>query len=290
MFSSLVMFLVLMFSIIGLHLLYSWLMSRRIKALRGLDPLSDFTMRPAGESLRDKLLELDEKINEQISLLVIFVMVASAMPLINLHISEKWIIGLIAFTVSLVLATRFKKLVITRQAYELGFKGERYVGQLLDSLMREGCHVYHDIPCETKTAKFNIDHVVISPAGVFAVETKTYRKPKELEGKARAKVEYDGGKLHFSTGRSSAEELEQATRNAKFLSKLLTDSTGEAVLVQGVVVLPGWFVERKGRGEVMVVNPKQIAQVVIDRRSSPKLDPAAMRRICHQLGQLCSLK
>ncbi|WP_346189849.1 nuclease-related domain-containing protein [Rubritalea halochordaticola] len=188
------------------------------------------------------------------------------------------------------MATRFKNLLIERSSYELGFKGERYVGQLLDSLMREGCHVYHDIPCETKSAKFNIDHVVISSAGVFAVETKTYRKPKELEGKARAKVEYDGAKLHFSTGRSSGDELEQAMRNAKFLSKLLTNSTGEPVSVQGIVVLPGWFVERKGRGEALVVNPKEISQAVIDRRASPKLDPAAMRRICHQLGQLCSLK
>lgn len=284
------LFLLLMLSLTGLFMLYCWILGRRLKAMRGLDPLSDFTMRPAGESLREKILENDDKINGHLAALVIYIVGLSSLPMLAMKSNEKWTAATMLISAIVFVAYRLTKFQVVQGNYQLGFKGERYVGQLLDSLMRDGCYVYHDIPCETKSTKFNIDHVVISPAGVFAIETKTYRKPKELQGKARAKVEFDGAKLHFSTGRSSEGELEQATRNAKFLSKLLTDSTGDPVSAQGVLVLPAWYVERKGRGETLVVNPKEISQVVIDRRASPKLDLAAMRRICHQLGQLCSLK
>jgi len=34
--------------------------------------------------------------------------------------------------------------------------------------MLDGYHVYHDFPAE----RFNIDHVVVGPAGAFAIETK----------------------------------------------------------------------------------------------------------------------
>ncbi|MBU1055794.1 MAG: NERD domain-containing protein [Proteobacteria bacterium] len=40
-------------------------------------------------------------------------------------------------------------------------------------LFKVGYKVYHDFPAE----KFNIDHIIIGPAGVYAVETKARQKP-----------------------------------------------------------------------------------------------------------------
>jgi hypothetical protein len=54
--------------------------------------------------------------------------------------------------------------------------------------MALGCTVLHDVPGH----RFNIDHVVIGPRAVYAVETKSVRKPKE-----NYKVIYDGERLHF---------------------------------------------------------------------------------------------
>jgi hypothetical protein len=48
-----------------------------------------------------------------------------------------------------------------------GAAGEERVGRILDAL--DGWQVYHDLA----TGRGNIDHVIIGPAGVFTVETKS---------------------------------------------------------------------------------------------------------------------
>jgi hypothetical protein len=51
--------------------------------------------------------------------------------------------------------------------------GEKVVGQYLDALREHGFRILHDVVGEG----FNIDHVLIGPAGVFTIETKTISKP-----------------------------------------------------------------------------------------------------------------
>ena len=52
-----------------------------------------------------------------------------------------------------------------------------------------------------------------------------------------------------------------------------------------MLALPGWFVERKGRGEVIVVSGKKAGKTLAEGR--PVLDEAAMARIAYQLDQRC---
>jgi hypothetical protein len=58
-------------------------------------------------------------------------------------------------------------------AWAVGARGEETVGRNLEALRTEGIAVLHDrrIP----GSKANIDHIVISPAGVFIVDPKNYR-------------------------------------------------------------------------------------------------------------------
>ena len=53
--------------------------------------------------------------------------------------------------------------------------------------MRRGAYVFHDVPADN----FNIDHVVVSGQGIFAVETKGFTKPKRGGGNADATVVFD---------------------------------------------------------------------------------------------------
>jgi len=85
----------------------------------------------------------------------------------------------------------FKK----RRNYLLGYLGERAVAQELEPLTREGYHVFHDAPVEKVEGSFNLDHVVVGPTGLFAIETKTRRKGRAREGLADHKVFYDGRQL-----------------------------------------------------------------------------------------------
>lgn len=76
-------------------------------------------------------------------------------------------------------SVRVIRLARDKRNYRLGFHGERVAAEELNQLMREGCHVFHDVPMEPYG---NIDHVIVAPSGGFAVETKTRRKRKGPAG------------------------------------------------------------------------------------------------------------
>lgn len=172
-------------------------------------------------------------------------------------------------------------LLNTIRDYELGFQGERYVGEELNQLLKIGFRVYHDLPFD----KFNIDHVLVGPPGVYAVETKTRRKPIDEKGKAAHKIVYDGTHLYYPWGKDT-HGLEQAKRQADYLATWLSSATGEKVEVQAILTLPGWWIDRTGRGQVNVVNTKEIPKI-FPRSSTPSLSPQQIQRICHQVEQKC---
>lgn len=52
-----------------------------------------------------------------------------------------------------------------------GAEGEELVGEILNGLGADGWHVTHDV----SLGRGNIDHVLVGPAGIFAIETKSHR-------------------------------------------------------------------------------------------------------------------
>jgi hypothetical protein len=60
------------------------------------------------------------------------------------------------------------------ERHDRGATGEEQVGRLLDGLgKREGWHVLHD----ASLGHGNVDHILIGPAGVFTIETKSHPGP-----------------------------------------------------------------------------------------------------------------
>jgi hypothetical protein len=162
-----------------------------------------------------------------------------------------------------------------------GYDAELAVGQELDQLMRQGAFVFHDFPA----AGFNIDHVVIAPQGIFAVETKGFTKPNRGKGRPDATVLFDGTVLKFPTW-TTKEPLEQAERQAEWLAKWLTSSIASPVNVLPVLALPGWFVELGGRSNVSVYSARQLAQLLRSRGAKP-LSDQDVQRVVHQVQQRC---
>ncbi len=58
------------------------------------------------------------------------------------------------------------------------------------------------------------------------------------------------------------------------------------MLVVPVVAMPGWFVERTGRGSVRVFSGRELAGLLKARGAQP-LSPEDVRRVAHQLEQRC---
>ena len=65
---------------------------------------------------------------------------------------------------------------------------------------------------------------------------------------------------------------------------LLSKAVGEPVAVQPVLALPGWFIERRGRGDVIVVSGKAVKTLAKGQRA---LSESMITRVAHQLDQRC---
>ena len=101
--------------------------------------------------------------------------------------------------------------------------------------------------------------MVIAPRGVYAVETKSFRRPKGSGGKDdhTHRVGYDGTKLRFPDF-ATAAPIEQAVRQAQWLQRRLRDALQRDFPVVAAVALQGWYVDRDEvgkRADVVVFTP-----------------------------------
>jgi hypothetical protein len=168
-----------------------------------------------------------------------------------------------------------------RRNLRLGYEGQIAVGQALNQLMLAGNLVYHDFPAE----KFNIDHIVVGRSGIFAVETKAQSKPASKSGDADATVAYNGKMLSFPN-EDDFKTIEQAEKQADWLSNWISNATGEPVAARAIVALPGWFVKRTSADGISVVNPKQFPALF--KNIKPRLlSDQMIGRIVDQLEQKC---
>jgi hypothetical protein len=148
-------------------------------------------------------------------------------------------------------AYQWKKYSPRIEALKQGRDGERVVGQQLETLRTKGCHVFHDIPGDN----FNLDHVLVSPRGIYVVETKTLSKPTQRD----ARVTFDGQALLVDG--VERDYLRQAAAQRSWLRNLLQETTGKQFAVRSVVVFPGWYVDCVGswrKSGVWVMNPKRL--------------------------------
>lgn len=147
------------------------------------------------------------------------------------------------------------KILRTISTTRRGLEGELATAQLLTPLLAEGWQLFHDLPMK----RGNVDHVLIGPTGVYAIETKYRSKRLSLKGKEGAQAEYDGNSIRFAGGANEHLPVQQAQAVANELSKWLHGKLGEPVNVVPVVALPGWFVkttQKPGNGQAYVINPK----------------------------------
>ena len=249
-------------------------------------PLTRELLRSPGESLRIESENLTLDIVFYLMMLFLFPIMIFATYLSQVYFGavreNSVIIGMYVFIALVFIGLcSFKlwKLLKKRNNYRLGLDCEIAVGQELNQLMLEGCRVFHDFPVEEFNKKFNIDHVVVSPEGVFAVETKGRAKPTNEE----TVVYYDGKALKFP-GWAESEPLEQARRNAKWLSRWLSSAVGEKIQVNAVLAIPGWYIELEVTDDIFIFNGKNPQNLL---KRNDYLSPELMKSISHQLEQKC---
>jgi hypothetical protein len=163
-----------------------------------------------------------------------------------------WVYTVVAAGAMVFALWRRRQLIVEVRKLRLAMDGEKVVGQYLESLRERGYHVFHDLI----GTGFNIDHVLIGPAGVFTVETKTWSKP----AKGEAKIRFDGRSILRGTYKPDRDPIIQASAQSGWLRELLKESTGREFPVWPVIVFPGWFIEKTGESKkpLWVLEPKAL--------------------------------
>lgn len=242
-------------------------------------------LRSPGESLNEQIQDVTLEI-----LMYLFLIPTYSVLLYSIIITQYFTSGnqvnLISSLIYLVavvgggsyLTTKVFKLMKYRNHLRLGYDCELAVGQELNNRMRDGFFVFHDFPADG----FNIDHVLVGPTGVFAVETKGRAKSRVAENE-NWKIEFDGKKLIFP-GWTQTKPITQAKNQAQWLSKWLQKATGVPCNVEPVLVIPGWYIKRTAPSNVRVFNGKKSEFLA---KGKAVLTPQQIMAIVHQIDQKC---
>jgi hypothetical protein len=244
-------------------------------------PFTQKILRPPAESLRIRLAELDEKLNDRLVQLFLSayspLVIAGLVALQGVRASVGVWIAVITLAVvaSVWSAYRLWKVINLRRRIRLGFEGERHVGEVLNQLMLVGYRVFHDFLITDKPRAIrNIDHIVIGPNGVFAVETKTRRKVKGENG---SKVTVLDTALQYPWG-VDQRDLAQAQADAAWLAEWLSKMSDQPVNVGSILVLPGWFIDRRSKPSVTVLSGSEVA-VNIPKLNGTATSESEVRRL-----------
>ena len=250
-------------------------------------PFTRGMLRPPGKSL---LLKIEKLTTDRL----IYWLIVPLFPLILYagHVSQSYFQGVAESAPRIVLEVSVALIFLTGliislikiekklNKFRLAYEGELAVAQEIDQLLKLGYEVFHDFVVE---GRFNIDHIIVGPSGVYAVETKTRSKIDKYKGKDKSRLIFNGSELSFP-GWHEKKPIEQAVLQAKWLGQWLAESAAENAEVKPVVAVPGWYVETTEKSPVIVVSPVLIKQVMAKDKV---LTPEQIQRICHQLRQQC---
>ena len=237
--------------------------TRRLLSKDRVSPLSSALLRPAGYSLQKSIDDLQSDLMEAFIAIPIMGCLVPLILLLNEKLFDNvvgwgtWLLSGIAVVFILgYYIVNVIKIVKKLASYRLGLACEMAVGQELEQVIRPANHpyrIFHDIQFEG----FNVDHLVVSPNGVFVIETKGRSKPV-VDGKKQARVRLENDTLYFPMC-SEKQPLEQVRMNVRAVKKWLSESTGLDVPVAGVLVLPGWYIERKQKAvDPYVLSAKEL--------------------------------
>jgi hypothetical protein len=155
--------------------------------------------------------------------------------------------------------SRLLRLIDEGRAYRLGLRGELATAEALRDprLAAAGFRVFHDVPGD---GKWNVDHIVVGPAGVFVIETKAcHRRKKKRFDQRDCDVLFDGQILQFPW-RVDDKALPQVCDNARWVRKYIGSFCPEDIRVQPLVVVPGWYIKTQGNYSVKAMNATYLVE------------------------------
>ena len=166
----------------------------------------------------------------------------------------------------------FRRLFQAFRHLNRGERGELRVAEVLDDLRSHGYRAFHDLTRDG----FNIDHVVVGPAGVFAIETK-FRS-------GQGEITFRNGEGLFIDGfPEEKDSLKQARGNAREVHQLIKDNCQLDEWVWPLVVFVGnWRVKNDWRStDARVFTTDRLVNHIVNQQ--PRLKQSEIKLIASHL-------
>jgi hypothetical protein len=283
--------------VLGVFWALFWLKRRRREERKERPPQREKLLRPAGYSAMRRIDALWEKcmsaVAQAIGAGVFFgLAVGTFYPLLAaLALGQVWgapksdliIVAALVGIIALLWAVRgFQaawRLDDELRNWRFGLRGEQAVAEKLADrgVAAAGYVAFHDVPGE---GEWNVDHVVVGPGGVFVLETKARPRRKATRPQEEQDVFFDGKVLEFPWcyDRKAAEQVE---RNVRWVREFLAGFGPKDLVVQPVIVVPGWYVKTKGNYPVKAMNATYLVGYLKGARRvfSPEQLETTIRRL-----------
>jgi hypothetical protein len=245
-------------------------------------PVSGPLRRLPGQSVRE---ELDRIVENEVAAYVFYAV--AFWGLVAWEFARRWLrfgsplgaMVAVASVASLYCAVRVFRLRRDVRNLTQADKAERHVSDLLRRLRGKDYVTFDDLMDESAGWKSNIDHVVVGPGGVFAIETKGY----SVFGNGRVQVLKDGV-LSLSSKEARGDPLGQARSSAGKVAKHLEACLRQNVSVRPVLIFPGWDIAMpKSESGVVLLNDGTIEEYFSSRERI--LSNEQIRNICSHLDR-----
>jgi hypothetical protein len=206
--------------------------------------------RLAGQSVRDERDRLlNDQVNEYLVVALMFCLLAAW------EWAHRWFVlvhsaeVLTAMAIAIIGYCGFRCFRLRREIRNLNQaeRGERRVSELLAELRGKRYIAFNDL----LVTNANIDHVLVGPSGVFAIETKTY----SIFGSGRVGVD-ENGVLRLGNKPALKNPLRQAAFAAQKVAGILEDRMHKPVQVTPVLIFLGWKLDgaKKETGVVVLTD------------------------------------
>lgn len=223
---------------------------------------SDPTRRTAGQYARATVQRL--RMRTLVALGVLAVATAMLGRAFGLH-DVRFLGAEVLLLASMFAISRWVLPLVERR--DMGAQGEEHVGELLNGLTDRGWLVIHD----ASFGRGNVDHILIGPAGVFTIETKSHAGPVRV-GRMH------GGVLAQAQAQTRALQNASGVRSEPLIvfSRAWVDRPGTRR--KGVRVLPsrmlvGYLLKREARLSVpeMERAHERIAEALLAQETRGRL-------------------
>ncbi|HEY3855970.1 MAG TPA: nuclease-related domain-containing protein [Verrucomicrobiae bacterium] len=174
---------------------------------------------------------------------------------------------------------KFDSLLKDRRAMRRGAAGEATVGHLLQKLP-ESYYVINDL----STDFGNLDHVVVGPTGIYAIETKNHRGVVSPDGK---------GELLINGQPTEKPYIRPfVSRMMKIREKIMVMAPGREVFYEPVFVFTSAFVEAQWgtTGQVKCLRDENLLHFITENKFGTKLEPVEAERIARAFLALARME